>query len=221
MKKLTNEEIARVFSIYFPNVKVITPDGVATLVGLPMSIMQYDRVSVHFGKIVHTKNSIDGGSNKQRNFGDYLINAVRCEPIGSVGKTDDGFDMPGGVKLLLTPLSEITDEHAIEVAKMATHLHENNAWELIKIVREKEMVKVYFKDLWNKHDAYDYFVKVAPYPLQGVFKSYKGEILEQNHYQFPLGAYDKLRDLGYALPYKNKDLFELNIAINPQLTTNG
>jgi hypothetical protein len=136
--------------------------------------------------------------------GQSVLSLIDCNDIG-LGRISG--------KLLLTPLSSITDEDAIAVAKMATHLHDNNTWRLVKIVREKGMAKVYFKDLWNKHDQYDYHVKVAPFPLQGCFRSYKGEILDQQHYQFPLDAYDYLREKGYALPYKNKDLFELGIAI--------
>lgn len=88
---------------------VMTPDGIGKLVGLPYSIVGRDRVIVHFGRMVKTKNSIDGGYDKTRNHGAYAIHAARYEPIGSVGITEDGFDMPGGVKPILRPLSDMTE----------------------------------------------------------------------------------------------------------------
>jgi hypothetical protein len=88
-----------------------TPDGDGTIQGLPWTIVGRDRIHVHFGKkMVHMKNSIDGGYNQKRNHGDYALHEVRYEPLKSTGITKDGFDMPGGIVPLLRKLEDMTDE---------------------------------------------------------------------------------------------------------------
>lgn len=111
--------------------------------------------------------------------------------------------------LQLKPLSAITDKDAIEVAKMATHLHDNPNWKVVKIAENKGMKKVYFSDGWTFDTSKEYYVKVAPFPLQGTFISYKGEILEQHHYQFELQAYDYLRSKGYLLPFMDLSIEQI------------
>lgn len=101
---------------YYMGCKCETPDGIGTLVGIPWHIHSQDRVSVHFGKqMIRTVNSIDGGYNKVRNHGDYALFAKRYEPIGSKGITEDGFDMPGGVKPILRKLEDMTEEEVAEL----------------------------------------------------------------------------------------------------------
>lgn len=62
--------------------------------------------------------------------------------------------------LELTPLSDITNEDAIEVAKHATHLHENDKWDVIKILRSNGVTKVYFKDDWTFDTTKEYYVNM-------------------------------------------------------------
>lgn len=95
---------------YYIGCKCVTLDGIGTLVGIPWHIHSQDRVSVHFGKqMIKTVNSIDGGYNKIRNHGDYALSANRYEPIGSKGITEDGFDMPGGIKLILRKVGDFKE----------------------------------------------------------------------------------------------------------------
>jgi hypothetical protein len=109
---------------YYIGCRCMTPDGEGTLVGLPWHVMCQDRATIHFGKMVKTKNSIDGGHDKVRNHGDYALAAKRYEPIGSEGVTDDGFDMPGGVKLILRQLNSMTEEEAVELVRLVVHEEE-------------------------------------------------------------------------------------------------
>lgn len=200
--QLTNEEIARIFALYFPNTECITPDGRGIIVGLPHHIKKNETVYVHFGTLVKTKSSIDGGYNKIRNHGCYNIKAARYEPIGAIGKTDDGFDVPGGVKMLLTPLSKITDEDAIEVASTCLTGH----WQ-IESKDELSVVLVYDKylvEIWlNEINFIDFRVRNL-----------------KNKYQLTdpelslIDIIDLLRSKGYALPYKGISLFKLGIAID-------
>lgn len=95
---------------YYIGQKCSTPDGIGTIQGLPWAINCHDRVHVHFAKMVRTENSIDGGHSKVRNHGVYAISAGRYEPIGTSGVTEDGFDMPGGVKPILRRLSDMTEQ---------------------------------------------------------------------------------------------------------------
>lgn len=100
---------------YYIGCKCQTPDGIGELVGLPWHIKQQDRATIHFGKIMNTENSIDRSAGKMRNHGDYLLRSERMEPIGSEGITDDGFDLPGGVRPILRRLEDMTEEEMIEL----------------------------------------------------------------------------------------------------------
>ncbi len=91
--------------------KVSTPDGVATLIGIPGDpILSYRIVNVHFGRMVKTKNSCDGGYDKTRNYGSYLVHAEHLVPISSTMNDMDEINLPGGIKLILRPLSSMTEE---------------------------------------------------------------------------------------------------------------
>lgn len=116
-------EIKDFLHFYLPyEINVSTPDGIAKLVGLPWAIRQQDRVRVHFGKMVKTKNSIDGWYDKVRNHGDYAIHAMRYEPIGSTGITEDGFDTPGGVIPILRTTQSITQSEWDKAPKSSLHI---------------------------------------------------------------------------------------------------
>lgn len=97
-------------------------------------------------------------------------------------------------KLLLTPLDKISDEHAIEIAKIegmanSKILVRDNVG--ITIVDDTYEMTLYYRE------AVIVFTKnKSPYAC--------------NQSQM----FDKLRELGYALPYKGKSLFELGLAID-------
>lgn len=116
--------------------------------------------------------------------------------------TDDSSDLNnqsviGHAKLLLTPLSNISDEHAIEVAKILYPDHHNNNY---TVQRENNRVDVWFgyNCVHIYHDG-----------------SIKGK--EDGWINYEVA--DQLREWGYMLPYKGFDLFELGIAINKTKTT--
>lgn len=108
--------------------KVQTPDGIGTLVGLPGDPMLHHRiVNVHFGHMVKTKNSCDGGYDKTRNYGSYLVHSEHLVPIACSDDCMDEINLTGGIKLLLRPLSSMTDEECLEFAAIiggASHLSE-------------------------------------------------------------------------------------------------
>lgn len=104
--------------------KVSTPDGVATLIGIPGDpILSYRIVNVHFGRMVKTKNSCDGGYDKTRNYGSYLVHAEHLVPISSTMNDMDEINLPGGIKLLLRPLSSMTEWDAIPIKRILFHNH--------------------------------------------------------------------------------------------------
>lgn len=95
--ELTNAEIIRVFAMYMP-CKVHVPKE-------------------NYWTSVATKN-------KYPNDGTEDLQGIDCREDGGMVTTsfpDAGFMLfyPDEIKLLLTPLSSISDEHAIEVAKIA------------------------------------------------------------------------------------------------------
>lgn len=110
-------------------------------------------------------------------------------------------------KLRLKPLSKITDEHAIEVCKSFYQLCFNgkckNGWQV-----EKD--KMYPDEFLNiTHKDNDFFFVIDK--IDGNITLYRSE--EYDSGGCNVDAVDKLRELGYALPYKGKSLFELGIAI--------
>lgn len=100
--------------------KIQTPDGQGEMMKVTRSRVgdNENRISVCFRVMVQTKNSIDGGYDKTRNYGDYYLRAVRYEPFKSKGITKDGFTMAGGCFPILRPLSDITDEELINLTKI-------------------------------------------------------------------------------------------------------
>jgi len=193
-QNLTTEDIAKIFALYFPNTECLTPDGRGIIVGLPHHIRQHESVSVHFGKMIHTKSSNDGGYNDVRNHGRYYIKSARYEPVGAIGHTNEGFDAPGGVQMILTPLSCITNEDAISVAKILSEQANRHA--NFSVVRESNRTDVWFA-------------------LECIHIYHDNTILYNNGDSFiNMGIVDFLRGKGYMVPYKGQDLFELGIAID-------
>jgi len=88
-------------------------------------------------------------------------------------------------KIELKSLAEISDEHAIEVAKAAGLL--------MQPFGEKGMI--------------DFGRNMANYFQNNILCGYTIEPLDY------VNMVDKFRELGYALPYNGFDLFELGIAI--------
>lgn len=105
-------------------------------------------------------------------------------------------------QLILTPLSEITDEDAIEVARLLDPwLVEQMAYEL---TREKISDKGHIITIEGMRDKSR---KVRIFlPMGHVFCS-------DNENTINPGVIDFLRSRGYALPYMGIDLFQSNIAI--------
>lgn len=101
-------------------------------------------------------------------------------------------------KLILTPLSKITDEHAIEVAKIY------DAKEEWKVPRDLVAGGRYITNAFSGDDIYFLDLKIRFLSIDG-FETVESEVMLQ--------ILDRLRELGYALPYKGKSLFELGVAI--------
>ena len=108
------------------------------------------------------------------------------------------------VKLLLMPLSKITDEHAIEVAKLWHKGALFNMWEIdtrtqgyLELVNKttKQIIRI-----WST-GSIDFQLVVG------------NETLFDNC-EAVVEMIDCIRELGYAIPYKGKSLFDLGIAID-------
>ncbi len=111
-------------------------------------------------------------------------------------------------KLILSPLSSISDEDALEIAEIITS-------------------PGYYIAQYEVFDRTDKFIQVMCQNKQGeeyggsVFIYFNGDIDWDYHNKDKcdghgmrlLQSYDYLREHGYALPYKGRDLFELGIAI--------
>lgn len=105
------------------------------------------------------------------------------------------------LKLILKPLSAITDEHAIELANML--LPEKFDW-VVKL-REDYLVRI------ESANTHVYIKKDGS--LQYALRPGTDDPVI-NDLWVNLYATDRLRELGYALPYKGKSLFELGVAID-------
>jgi len=93
MEKLTNEEIARVFAMYWGG-KVSTIDGDGKMLTLYPKCITVKLNKITFGQELHGLD--DGNGGLHRSYPHY----------------------GGSCKLYLTSLSKITDEHALDVAKI-------------------------------------------------------------------------------------------------------
>lgn len=111
--------------------------------------------------------------------------------------------------LLLTPLSKITDEHAIEVAKI---WHPNYYWKVIK--KSKGILLVECDDyiMWIDCVNASFYFEEKYIGFENI-DAHRGE-KETTYCENIVEIIDYLRELGYSLPYKGKCLFELGIAID-------
>lgn len=138
MNKLTNEEISRVFAMYFG------------------CDVQFTFSSNYFDWIRENR--------KARVIG-IVENNVRVRPITRDGKVDfSNFNSlrVDVCKLLLSPLSEITDEDAIALfkAKAGVNTNEDKA-EILSIIRGKNHVQLNYRYIhpdmnYNNDDGYSY-----------------------------------------------------------------
>lgn len=98
----------------------MTPDGVAKITGLPWNIVDNNRIDVHFDNMVKTIHSVDGGYNKTRNHGGYNITEKHYVGIMETMDSIPEFTIPGGIKLILRSLSDMTEEelHFINMSKL-------------------------------------------------------------------------------------------------------
>ena len=101
-------------------------------------------------------------------------------------------------QLILTPLEDITDEDAVEVANIIRP----GKW---KVKRHAQ----YIKYIDVIHDEYEY-ISINIFFLTGKVTPYFDD---KPTGQCTLDAHDFLRSRSYALPYKSKCLFESGIAI--------
>jgi hypothetical protein len=93
--------------------QVMTPDGEAKLLGISGGVFGIDKADVHFGsKMIKTKSSCDGGYNKTRNHGSYMIKAQSLVAIATTDPDFNEIDLPGGVVPILRPLDSMTEEEA-------------------------------------------------------------------------------------------------------------
>lgn len=116
MKTLSPQILA-----FYLGCNVETPDGIGKLHSVELDAAgSLDRVHVHFGRMVKTKNSIDvtpsgAGYKLTRNHGDYKLNPERWEAIAtSDGSMPGVMDIPGGVKPILRKISSMTEEEQDE-----------------------------------------------------------------------------------------------------------
>lgn len=118
-------------------------------------------------------------------------------------------------KLRLIPLKEITCEDAVEIAKIAAQRPDDYTADNADVRLLRNAIQVVFTDKIDEiiNITFDGDVLVYIHPIDGREKI---ERRPKGQAQY----IDKFRELGYALPYKNKDLFELGIAINKTTITN-
>lgn len=114
---------------------------------------------------------------------------------------EDNWHRVDTFKLLLTHLSKITDEHAIEIANIAYE-----GCVVKKVVRDYKINCVTLECMY-----YDIDICTT-----GMFDVVAVKHVDGNKCTVDsiIDIIDRLRELGYALPYKGKSLFELGIAID-------
>ena len=100
-------------------------------------------------------------------------------------------------QLILTPLSKISDEDAVEVAKMAISKSEIKGFKVVQIRREDYAVKVII-EFDGKDGLGMYWVNITSYGMPQFLKRV-GSTLHELHYQFLQCCIDYLRSNGYDL----------------------
>lgn len=128
----------------------------------------------------------------------FKVNGDIIQDISSV------WPMHNVAKILLIPLSKITDEHAIEVANL---WNKGYGWEINTRVQ-------FYLELVNKTT---YQIIRIWFTGSIDFQLIVGNETLFDNCEAIVEMIDKLRELGYALPYKGKSLFELGIAIDKTL----
>lgn len=110
---MTEKKIEDFLHLYL-GCEVSTPDGTGWLASVERDRRKMDglllsnAVNVHFKKIIATKNSVDG-YDRTRNYGRYLIKQESYVPLGAPDNTEPEFSIPGGIKPLLRPLSDMAE----------------------------------------------------------------------------------------------------------------
>lgn len=126
------------------------------------------------------------------------IENVGLNNLSATGRLKDGktFNHYGhnlSGKLLLIPLSEITDVHILELVKICGLAN--------AVIRERDEFGVVIKD-----DSYGFWIS-----YEGYLSMYKNDKL---YHMNMLPCYDQLREWNYALPYKGVDLFKSGLAMS-------
>lgn len=144
-----------------------------------------------FAMYLHSKIILDNGDEVTLNV--YNLNYYR--------------DFLDSCKLILTPLSEISDEHAIEVAKCFYPLsfkgNCNTGW----IVQRDKIYPNEILNINHKCNAFSFNVDL----VDGNVTLYRDG--EYDPGGSNVAAVDKIREFWYMLPYKGVDLFKAGIAI--------
>lgn len=170
MQQLTNEEIARVFSLYF---------------GLPKSIR-----NIRWNSSIPSMESFIPNNNAIKDW---------C--------------------LLLTPLSAITDKHAVELVEI---IKGEKILEKTKVIVEESIIKIYWSEILHEsHKDYGYRYTATIYAdLFTRTKNYGSSV------KMDYEAYQHLIQQGYSVPIfislnhplNGKTPIELGIAIDKTVT---
>lgn len=188
MSSLTNEERARIFAMYMPCDAEI--NGEHTRIVSVCFHNYQDDYKYEYEDII------------------LEIDEFGHETGGRWVTTDFKYFKDQVPKLKLSPLSKITNEHAIEVAKI---------WKLDYkwlIDRCGNFLMLECEDyiMWFDFisDCFDFEEK---YQGEENIEAH-GCVKETTSCEDIVEIIDRIRELGYALPYKGQSLFELGIAID-------
>jgi len=126
--------------------------------------------------------------------GTYALQGVSISEEMGLFEWDDDSDWwnLSDAKLMLKPLSSLTDEHAVEVAKIIG-------------LKKESRNEVPIDAAWLEKERNQLMVAVEGFPTVPF------DIDDIN-----FEAADKLREWGYAIPYLGQDLYAAGIAITPE-----
>ncbi len=135
----------------------------------------------------------------------YVVNGNIISDIASV------WPMHNDAKLLLNPLPKITDEHAIEVAKIWKPDYEwkvigKDQFDCLLMVECSDYI-MWFDFMGSSFDFEEKYTGEENIEAHGCEK-------EETSCERIVEIIDCIRELGYALPYKGQSLFDLGIAID-------
>jgi len=118
-------------------------------------------------------------------------------------------------QLILTPLDKISDEDAVEVAKLAISKSEIKGFKVVQIRREDYSVKVII-EFDGKDGMGMYWVNITSYGMPQFLKRV-GSTLHELHYQFLQCCIDYLRSKGYDCGYANlNSLIAAGVAVEKE-----